>query len=930
MPKSDARDRITKKGSLLSLAGARPSDAEAQAETDHRTVGAAGRSAAERHAVARSRREASRSPLLKALSQPTRENVLPDEASRRSSGNVSYGSPVEKRISRLQELLESPADAETRRDAEAADAEPRRQARPEGPGAAMAQAPDLPAPGDREAGGGDPYWKPLIDPFAVIGGIVKSRYLIVGTTICGAVVGALIALATPKEYQAISELLVDPREIKYTDRELTAGGLPSDATLALVENQVRVILSGTVINKVIDRLGLESDPEYNGEGTSAGIPNPFSGLMSLLRSGGGGEEGNRRAITVENVFEALDAERGGKTFVVSIAAKSESPEKAALIANTVSDVFLETYGELQARTAGRASTELTARLEELRAGVEDAERKVEAFKAQNDIVDAQGRLITDDEIVKLNDQLSVARARTLELNAKAASARSVSVDTILTGNLPEQINSPVLTEMRAQYSTLQQEAERLAARLGPRHPERAAVEAQLESARGQISRELRLVASSIQVDLKRAVQLEQELASRLAQLKARQANLSEELVTLRELEREAAAKRAVYENFLLRAREANEQKAFNAANISVISTATPPLEPSGMSRKTMTVIATMLGFMAGVSMGAVRGAYDSLRASAGAPRVPPPSSPAAVRPASRREAEAAMDDGVPPTAKPAAIPAAVGKPEPLAGRRREPASTDEPARAHAEEARAMAAEGRLDASADTTEPDDETHPAAPAAKTAEEAEMHRMPSPPTWPEMMSPQHQAPAAADAPRWGAPYPSAHYPNPGAAAWPHYPQQMPPAQQAGMAAPYHPAYVQPQPAPYQPAANQAWHQQQGGPFAPAHHQQGPWQQPPAQGPGPHWATPPYDPRLHGWHTGTQPGVHPGAYASPPQPVAHPAPPAPFAANDQVTREARAEARATEDAERSAIEEIRDSLREFKDALRELSESRGRRRFI
>ena len=74
--------------------------------------------------------------------------------------------------------------------------------------------------------------------------------------------------------------------------------------------------------------------------------------------------------------------------------------------------------------------------------------------------------------------------------------------------------------------------------------------------------------------MKRAVQLEQELAARLAQLKVRSGDVSSELVTLRELERDATAKRAVYESYLLRARETGEQKDVNTANISVISEAT--------------------------------------------------------------------------------------------------------------------------------------------------------------------------------------------------------------------------------------------------------------------------------------------------------------------------------------------------------------------
>lgn len=456
----------------------------------------------------------------------------------------------------------------------------------------------------------DQQWKPLIDPMKVIGGIARSKLLIVAATLLGAVIGVALALSTPKKYEAFTELLIDPRDLKIVERDLTQAGFSNEATLAIVENQVRVITSGTVLNKVVEELRLDDDPEFNGTGEGGLLPD----IRSLLSRGGegGNDAGHRRALAVTHLAESLDVARGGKTFVVVIGVTTRDGEKSALIANTMADVFLKTYGELQSDTAGRATEELTSRLDELRAGVEAAERKVETFKAENDIIDAQGRLITDDQILKLNEQLSVARARTLELNAKAASTQNVNVDSVLGGALPEETLSSTMTELRTQYAALKSEADRLAVRLGPRHPELQAVEAQLAGARTQISNELRRVISSVQTELRRAVQFEQELASRLAQLKVRQGDVSNELVTLRELERNAASQRAVYEAFLLRARETGQQKDLNTANMSVISVAYPPLLPAGPSRSTIVLTGLILGFFAGIGLGGLRGAYESL------------------------------------------------------------------------------------------------------------------------------------------------------------------------------------------------------------------------------------------------------------------------------------------------------------------------------
>lgn len=484
----------------------------------------------------------------------------------------------------------------------------------------------------------DMRWKPLIDPMKVIGGIGRSKLLIASTTLLGALAGVAIALSMPKMYQSWAEMIVDPRNLKLTDRELTEGGLSSEATLAIVENQVRVLTSGTVLTKVVDKLNLAEDPEFNG--TADGGIDVRSLVRSLVSSGdnaGNNAVDNRHALATTHLAEALTVERGGKTFVISVGAKTESAEKSALIANTMTEVFMQTYGELQSGSAGRATDELNARLDELRKSVEAAERKVETFKAENELIDPQGRLITDDEIQRVNDQLTAARSRTLELNARAASTRNLGIDSVLSGTLPEAINSPAITELRAQYATLTQEADRASVKLGPRHPERLAVEAQLSGARERIATELRRVAASIQVELKRAVQLEQELAARLAQLKVRQGEVAEELVTLRELERDVTAKRAVYEQFLLRARETGEQKDINSANVSVISVASPPLESTGPSRAMISLAGMLAGFAVGIGLGGLRGALESLRETA--------SRRARTRPAPRRSTLMEGDEG---------------------------------------------------------------------------------------------------------------------------------------------------------------------------------------------------------------------------------------------------------------------------------------------
>lgn len=722
-------------------------------------------------------------------------------------------------------------------------------------------------------------WKPLIDPMQVVRGVGKSKLLIVTTTLLGAALGVTIALSTPKKYEATTELIVDPRDLKLTDRDLTQSVVASDATLAIVENQVRVLTSGTVLNKVVDKLNLVNDPEFNGQG-GGGLS-----VMSFIRSvlsrndgPGGVDDTRRRALAVGNLAESLSVERGGKTFVITVSATTQNGEKSALIANTMTDVFLQTFGQIQSDTAGRATDELTARLDELRKGVEAAERKVEDFRATHDLVDAQGHLISDDEMLKLNEQLSVARARTLELNARAASARSVDVNSVLTGTLPEEINSNTMSDLRSQYASLKQEADRAAIRFGPRHPELQALNAQIAGARDRIASELRRIGSSLQVDLKRAVQLEQDLASRLAQLKVRSGDVNSDLVSMRELEREATAKRSVYEQYLLRAKETGEQKDINTANINVISKAFAPLEPNGPSRVVVALAGLLLGFASGIGLGAMRGAYESLRDTANsrsrrdhdtderrtpyqdkAYRAAPPPAPP--------QPPAPQPSAPPPASPPPAVPPPVQQAEvsPAEGSGRIGALLS---RLHKSVSRRPSREEPFDtvewASAENAKP------------------------------MQDPQYSA----------------------------YPQSAPAFEPRQAAAAAYPA------PPFQPGG----HPQQTAqpPLPPPMVQQrpysGPQLYPYAQPLG--YAQPPAYP-----YPQSMPAANAGLQPDPAQPASesYPQPSLPQQQAAQPHQRSAEPSRAAEDAEQQApIEEIRASLREFREAVRELTESRARRRYF
>lgn len=461
----------------------------------------------------------------------------------------------------------------------------------------------------------DEYWQdrpshhddgaPLIDPRHVFRAVRSWKSLILATTMLGGLAGTYVALNTPKLYFSSATVVIDPRNYKVIENDLNPDVFLSEAALAIVDSQVSLMRSPRVLEKVSQKLSLQNDPEFNGSG-ARGIGR-FFGFLS------GGDNQDYTSAALEYLAEHMSAERAPKTFVVSIGAYSEDAEKAALIANTIVDIYLEEQSSSRSDTAKRTSGELTARLENLRTDVEKAETAVEAFKAENNLIGAQGRLIEDEEILRVNDQLTAARSNTIALNARAQTAKSVTVDAVASGSLPEEIASTAITGLRSQYVGAKQRIDGLAAKLGPRHPDLQQASNEAESLRNAIIAEINRIRQSIQTDLKRAVETEQSLAARLAQLKARSSGSGEAQVKLRELEREAVSARTVYEQFLLRARETGEQGNINANNVQKISEARASDTPEGASRKLIVLGGLIAGFIAGLGLAMAKGMFDSLK-----------------------------------------------------------------------------------------------------------------------------------------------------------------------------------------------------------------------------------------------------------------------------------------------------------------------------
>ena len=145
-------------------------------------------------------------------------------------------------------------------------------------------------------------------------------------------------------------------------------------------------------------------------------------------------------------------------------------EKAARIADAIANAFLSDQIASRAQSSDRASEELASRLTELRTEVQEAENRVERYKAEHDLIGSSKQLLSDQQLDDDGTNLNNARAKTAELRARADQIDGLRRSGADGGAIPEALGSSVITQLRASYTALLRNESDMRTRFGDRYP----------------------------------------------------------------------------------------------------------------------------------------------------------------------------------------------------------------------------------------------------------------------------------------------------------------------------------------------------------------------------------------------------------------------------------------------------------------------------
>lgn len=318
-----------------------------------------------------------------------------------------------------------------------------------------------------------------------------------------------------------------------------------------------------------------TDPAAGPGSDPAGLATPFStGAEAAI-------EGDPMRQLARNKFlRNLSVSPEGRSFVIGVAFTSENPDKAARIANLLADTYVQSQIDQKRLTTNEAGDWLEQRVAELRSELETAEAKIQQYQIDNNLTAGNRTDLTDLQLTDINRELLAAQAQLAGREARLAFVRELRANGQPLDTLPEVLASPLVLQLRAQESALERQEGELRATFGAKHPRVQLIATEKAKLTRSVEEEISRIIANMENEAKVNAAQIAVIQENLGQIQGKSGQGMVAEVGLRELEREAASTKQLYESFLQRYKETREQQQILDSDAKVLSAAQRPAEPS--------------------------------------------------------------------------------------------------------------------------------------------------------------------------------------------------------------------------------------------------------------------------------------------------------------------------------------------------------------
>ncbi len=465
----------------------------------------------------------------------------------------------------------------------------------------------------------------------------RSGLIVSAALLTAGAAGALAMNAVPR-YTAEALVMIEPGYMQLPDVSQDRSAAPP-ADAELVQTQIEIIRSTHIIARALDELGIKELPELSRKPSSWELrlaswservqdwgKASIAWLEANLRSWGPAwlstlTDEETPAPSSQQPFSASEAatapedvgglairrfasrltvNQEGRSRVVRIGYTSDSPSAAMKAANTIANLYIADREATKQKMADSATSWLNGRLRELEDEVKTVESAVHEFRERNGLVGEREVSPSSQKLLVLNQEQTQAQALRM-----LAESRLRTAEADLASGLRDGISSPDLRQSLGLQQLRDRKAQLLARRaqldqsMGPLHPTRVQLGAEIASVQQSIQEETAQVLSSLRGELEAARKREQLLVGATEDAKAAFMKVDQASIQLRDLERKATVARGILERYLTQAKQVQQIDSFQRPEAQVVSSARVPATPSYPRTNVLVIMGVVIGVILG-------------------------------------------------------------------------------------------------------------------------------------------------------------------------------------------------------------------------------------------------------------------------------------------------------------------------------------------
>ncbi|MBM1175250.1 exopolysaccharide transport family protein [Microvirga arabica] len=449
-----------------------------------------------------------------------------------------------------------------------------------------------------------------------IGRIIRRQlpFAVMGAVVAILIASCVLWLLEPS-YRSRIQILLDQENTKLVAK-ISGEQQPADSN-EYIATQLGLISSDIIARRVIYDLGLTYDNETARLATVAKEDSERVQLSHPMRvTSEDLVKANISPATISVLMNSISAYQLGRSLVIEIAVNDPDPQLAQQLASAYGRAYLTDQLSARFEAMRRAGIWLEDRINTLGEQSLKASAAVEKFRVDQNLISSNGRLVSDQQLGQLYEQLitvksAVARAAArVQVFEDALSTSDVNKIISFVGMTSDALRNAPIRSLVDEYVAVTARARDVTLDWGDQNEQARALSAEGKRLSGLITDEAKRILDGYRGDFHVAQSEEKSIESAIAAAAGQSQSDMSTLVMLRNLEQRAASYNSLYQDYLARYQQAVQQQSLSLTSGRVISQPELPSIPVFPKEKLVFALALLLGAGAGGGLGFMRELLD--------------------------------------------------------------------------------------------------------------------------------------------------------------------------------------------------------------------------------------------------------------------------------------------------------------------------------